>query len=114
MCARCAVRDDDDGEPPRSLLRTRAGQWLVAHGSRFGDEIAIVLEKAATSRERDVALLLARGLSNEAIAAHLAITVHTVKDHVKALFAKSGTETRAELVARVFVDYPPLEGGGAA
>jgi ATP/maltotriose-dependent transcriptional regulator MalT len=43
--------------------------------------------------------LVAAGLGNKAIAIRLAISEHTVKSHVTALFAKLGVSTRAEAVA---------------
>jgi DNA-binding NarL/FixJ family response regulator len=53
-----------------------------------------------TAREREVASLVTEGLTNAQLARALAIALHTVKDHVKALLVKSGTSTRSEL-ARV-------------
>jgi DNA-binding CsgD family transcriptional regulator len=83
-----------------------------------GDRIAIVIEAArgpraatvrleahgATAREREVATLVARGLTNPEIATTLVLSPHTVSDHVKSLFEKMGVATRQELVARVFLD----------
>jgi DNA-binding NarL/FixJ family response regulator len=57
-----------------------------------------------TPREREVATLLARGLSNPEIAAALVLSPHTVQDHVKSLFEKLDVSSRQELVARVFLD----------
>ena len=56
-------------------------------------------------REREVALLLVRGLSNEEIARTLYITRYTVKDHVKAIYAKLGVTTRHELTAKLFAEH---------
>ena len=55
--------------------------------------------QALTAREVEVLGLLAAGLGNKAIAGRLAISEHTVKSHVTALFAKLGVSTRAEAVA---------------
>jgi NarL family two-component system response regulator YdfI len=52
-----------------------------------------------TAREVEVLGLLAAGLGNKGIAGRLAISEHTVKSHVTALFAKLGVSTRAEAVA---------------
>ena len=57
-----------------------------------------------TAREREVATLLARGLSHAEIAATLVLSPHTVEDHIKSLFEKLGVASRQELVARVFLD----------
>jgi DNA-binding NarL/FixJ family response regulator len=58
----------------------------------------------ATPREREVATLLARGLTNPEIAEALCLSAHTVQDHTKSLFEKVGVASRQELVARVFLD----------
>lgn len=53
-----------------------------------------------TPREREILGLLGEGLSNKAIARRLAISVHTVKFHMEALFAKLEATSRAEAVAK--------------
>jgi DNA-binding CsgD family transcriptional regulator len=95
--------------------------WITLHASDAGAEdgrIAIVIERASgprsatlrlevqgvTAREREVATLLARGLTNAEIAALLVLSPHTVHDHIKSLFEKVGVASRQELVARVFLD----------
>jgi DNA-binding CsgD family transcriptional regulator len=95
--------------------------WITLHASQptVGDgRIAIVIEPASgprsatlrleingvTAREREVATLLASGLSNGDIATTLVLSPHTVQDHIKSLFEKLGVTSRQELVARVFLD----------
>jgi predicted transcriptional regulator len=39
------------------------------------------------------------------IADELFLSAHTVRDHVKAIFAKVGVSSRGELVARLFAEY---------
>jgi DNA-binding NarL/FixJ family response regulator len=71
-----------------------------------GPRVATVRLEAhgATAREREVATLIARGLSNGEIAETLVLSPHTVGDHVKSLFEKLDVASRQELVARVFLD----------
>jgi DNA-binding CsgD family transcriptional regulator len=65
-----------------------------------------------TPRESEVARLLTRGASNDEIARALWISRYTVKDHVKAIYAKLGVANRAELSAKLFYEgvSPGLDG----
>lgn len=95
--------------------------WMTLHASlpdAHEGRVAIVVERAtgarsatvrleasgATAREREVATLLAQGLSKAEIAETLVLSPHTVQDHVKHLYEKVGVASRQELVARVFLD----------
>ena len=64
-----------------------------------------------TTREVQVARLIARGLSTAEIASTLFVSRHTVRDHLKATFQKVGVSSRGELTAKLFADrYPePLK-----
>jgi DNA-binding CsgD family transcriptional regulator len=59
----------------------------------------VVADAALTSRERDIARLLAQGYGNAAIARDLLITEGTVKTHVKSVLRKLGAANRAEAIA---------------
>jgi DNA-binding CsgD family transcriptional regulator len=52
-----------------------------------------------TSREREVAALLARGMSNREIAAALVITENTAEVHVKHILGKLGLKSRAQVAS---------------
>jgi len=52
-----------------------------------------------SSRELQVAALLAAGLPNKDIARRLCISLATVKDHVHRILAKTGLASRAEVMA---------------
>lgn len=56
------------------------------------------LPDGLTSREGDVLILIAQGLSNSDIAAALFLSANTVKTHVNRVFAKTGSKTRAEAI----------------
>lgn len=119
-----AVAAGHDRGAARIRIRTRDGQWLVCHASRTDGPdgspgpTAVVVQPAAGSdmapimadayglsaRELEITQLVARGLSTGDIAAALVISPHTVRDHVKAVFAKTRVSSRGELVARLFAE----------
>ena len=49
-----------------------------------------------------MAQLVLRGATTTQIASRLAISSHTVSDHLKAIFDKTGSRTRGELSASLF------------
>lgn len=53
-----------------------------------------------TTRERELLELLARGLDNHQIAAHLELSEKTVRNHVSSIFAKLGVESRSQAIVR--------------
>jgi DNA-binding CsgD family transcriptional regulator len=60
-------------------------------------------------REREITQLIARGVGTAEIAARLHLSRHTVRDYVKAVFAKVGVSSRGELVATLFGEhYAPV------
>lgn len=61
-------------------------------------EIAELLEPL-TPREREVLQMLASGLGNKQIAAHLEISEHTAKFHVASILGKLGASSRTEAVS---------------
>ena len=96
------TKDAGRAEIGAALRSTAAGQ------STFDPEVSkrliagLVPEPAGndglTARETEVLRLIARGLSNPEIAAHLFIGEATVKTHLNNTFAKIGARHRAEAV----------------
>ena len=52
-----------------------------------------------TEREREVLALMSDGLSNQAIADRLVVSVHTVRNHVANLSAKLGAHSKLEALS---------------
>lgn len=53
-----------------------------------------------TARELEVLTLMARGLSNQEIAAHLFLSLNTVKTHVSNIFSKLDVQRRTQAIQR--------------
>ncbi|MFI6290846.1 response regulator transcription factor [Nonomuraea sp. NPDC050790] len=112
------------GRTARVRVRTIDGHWLVCHASAMSGPggaagpTVLVIEPAAASdmavivaeayelspRELEITQLIALGLTTGEIAGRLFISPHTVRDHVKAVFAKVRVSSRGELVARLFAE----------
>jgi DNA-binding CsgD family transcriptional regulator len=53
-----------------------------------------------TVRERELLGHLAAGADSRVVAERMFLSAHTVQDHLKAMFAKTGTRSRGALLAR--------------
>ncbi|HEX3279112.1 MAG TPA: response regulator transcription factor [Thermoleophilaceae bacterium] len=85
-----AIRTVADGE---SLLHPAVAARLM---EEFSDTERPVAEEALTAREREVLLLIARGLPNKQIALELGIAEKTVKTHVSSILGKLGLTDRTQ------------------
>ena len=98
-----AVRTVHEGQSllsPQVLSRLVARMPRTAVGasgtSRAGDV------EALTPRQREVLLLIAKGLSNSEIEAELGITRATCRSHITALLARLNARDRAQLVIAAY------------
>jgi DNA-binding CsgD family transcriptional regulator len=129
-------RADVPGEA-RVRTRGRSGRWYVLRASlaepdAAGDCAAVVVVRPAvprevapvltrlyglSEREREIAAAVARGESTKEIAAALAISPHTVEEHIERACAKMSVRGRKALVAKLFFDAyapPALRGRGTS
>lgn len=102
---------------------SRSGLWIVLHGATLvgngTHRIAVIIEPAhparimpllmttygLTEREQDVTRLILQGHSTTEIAARLVVSAHTVQQHLKSIFDKTGVRSRREMVGQVFFSY---------
>jgi DNA-binding CsgD family transcriptional regulator len=114
------------GEVAFARVLSQSGRWIVLHGavlqSHGRPRVAVIVEPAhparispllmaaygLSDREQEVARLVLSGCATAEIASVLGISPHTVQQHLKAIFEKTGVRSRRELVAKVFfIHYEP-------
>ncbi len=78
--------------------RLRAARLLEA-ASLLREEAPVDTETALSDREWEVAMLVARGLSNRQIAAELVVSERTVDTHVSHILRKLQLVSRAQIAA---------------
>jgi DNA-binding CsgD family transcriptional regulator len=101
-------------------VRAKSGRWVSLEASWISVEnrkvVAVIVQDASpeemapivmtlfglSGQERIVSGLVFQGESTQAISRRLRIAEHTVQDHLKAIFDKTGVRSRRELVATVF------------
>jgi len=114
-----ARQADQRAAPTRAQLRTRSGRWITVSAEPLeGNRVSVVVEPThpyelaaiicqvygLTTRERDIAQLVANGYANREIAGLLCLSIWTVQDHLKNLFDKMEVHSRSELITRMFFD----------
>jgi DNA-binding NarL/FixJ family response regulator len=84
----------------KGLLVLQPGELALASAStqsRNGETAELF--EPLTPREKEVLQMLASGLGNKQIAAHLKISDHTAKFHVASILGKLGASSRTEAVS---------------
>jgi DNA-binding CsgD family transcriptional regulator len=120
---RSAEGRHNPGEVALARVLTDSGRWVVLHGATLmsGDarRVAVIVEPAhpariapllmaayeLTEREQDVTRLVLQGESTATIAERLVVSRHTVQQHLKSIFEKTGVRSRRDLVGKVFFNH---------
>jgi DNA-binding NarL/FixJ family response regulator len=85
-----------------ALLAPSVTRRLVEHVVSAGLAVPARGTPELTPREREVLVLVARGLSNAEIADRLVLAEQTVKTHVSHVFTKLGLRDRAQAVVHAY------------
>jgi DNA-binding CsgD family transcriptional regulator len=123
---RTAAHPNEPGQVAVSRVLSRSGTWIVLHGASLvasgTRRVAVIVEPAhpariapllmsaygLTEREQDVTRLVLQGNSTTEIAERLVVSAHTVQQHLKSVFDKTGVRSRRDLVGKVFfAHYEP-------
>lgn len=109
-----------DVHPATARVHLADGRWLTLRAARLGDDpdhlrdVAVTIEESTAAErlslfarcfglsEREHELLdhLAAGSDTREVAERMYLSAHTVQDHLKSVFAKTGTHSRRTLLAR--------------
>ena len=73
------------------------------HGYSF-HRFPIARRKKLSDREREIAVLVIQGLSNQEIATQLDVENSTIASHLRQIFSKLNVSSRYELMRRAWVD----------
>lgn len=116
-----AVEAGVDANPPWARVHLADGQWLTLRAAAIADpdptregRIAVSIEEctsaermslfarafAVSPRERELLGHLMTGADTQETARLMNVSAHTVQDHLKSIFAKTGTRSRGSLLSR--------------
>lgn len=116
-----------DAHPPQARVYLPGSAWLTLRAARIGEaarradrDIAVTIEAttpgdrtdlfarahALSSREGELLRQLIAGGDTRQVAQQMFLSPHTVQDHLKAIFTKTGTRSRQALVSRVVGSAP--------
>jgi DNA-binding CsgD family transcriptional regulator len=116
-----AVESGVDDHPPWARVHLAAGVWLTLRAARIGDsapsdrqDVAVTIELSSAAertavfarafglsgREAELLTHLVAGSDTRTVAAEMFLSEHTVQDHLKSVFAKTGARNRRTLLAR--------------
>lgn len=83
-----------DGTSPSAVVDDLL---TFALAERHSSNTSLAMWQQLTPREKEAAALIWVGLTNAQIAAHMVISVYTVRAHVRSILAKFGVHSKEEL-----------------
>ncbi len=116
-----AVEAGVDDHPPSARVHLANGLWVTFRAARIGEagprderDITVTIESATpaerlglyvracglSDREAELLTHLATGADTRDIADRMFLSEHTVQDHLKSIFAKTGVRSRRTLLTR--------------
>jgi DNA-binding CsgD family transcriptional regulator len=120
---RSAQNPDRPGEIAVARVLTGSGSWVVLHGTSLiasgSKRSAVIVEPAhparitpllmsaygLTEREQEVTRLVLQGDSTAQAAERMTVSPHTIQQHLKSIFEKTGVRSRRDLVGKVFFSH---------
>lgn len=117
VAAQLLAREEGiDDNPAMARMPLPGGAWATLRATRLesGQAIAVTIEHTTardrldvfarahglSAREGDILRIIATGADTTTAARTLHLSPHTVQDHLKSVFAKTGDHSRRELLAR--------------
>jgi DNA-binding CsgD family transcriptional regulator len=111
-----AIEGKVDAHEASARVHLADGTWITVRAARIGAQVAVSLEASSpeerleffslthgmSDREMELLGMLADGSDTKLIAKRMFLSELTVQDHLKSIFAKSGTHTRRALLAHIF------------
>ena len=94
------VRAIEDAHAGRFPLDRSVAQKMVSRLVRMSARREVRTLEPLTSREKEVMLLVVRGLPNKAIAQQLGSSESTIKSHLREVFRKLNVDSRAAAAAK--------------
>jgi DNA-binding CsgD family transcriptional regulator len=128
-----------DSHPASSRVHLASGLWLTLRAARLAPDepgarpaprspgaatIVVTIEEVSaasrldlfvrasglTTRENELLSLLATGSDTRAMARRMKVSEHTVQDHLKSIFAKTGGRDRVTVLSRALGTRPEGKG----
>ncbi|CRK60379.1 transcriptional regulator, LuxR family [Alloactinosynnema sp. L-07] len=110
-----AVEAGVDDHASLARVHLAPGRWVTLRAERLAGDIAVTMERSTpaerlavfrramglSAREGELLSHLADGHATADVARLMVLSEHTVQDHIKAIFTKTASHSRAALLSRI-------------